>query len=100
MSFLVKIGCQIIMPSCLGTTSAVCNKVRLPLPYDIRVTASLAVLTRSQVRSPLPVPDVASPDVAEADSEAATEIEHISDLLDMPRTITLVMSGSCLTSIS
>ena len=65
-----------------------CNKVRLPLPHDIRVTVSLAVLTRSQVRSPVPVPDVASPDVAEADSEAeseaaaeaATEIEHISEL--------------------
>ncbi len=83
MSFLVKIGCQIIMPPCLGNTSAVCNKVSLPVPYDIKVTASLAVLTRSQVRPPVLVPDVASPDVAEDESEAAaeaaTEIEHIPD---------------------
>ena len=67
-----------------------CNKVSLPVAYDIKVTASLAVLTRSQVRSPVPVLDGASPDVAEADSEAeseaaaeaATEVEHISDLTE------------------
>ena len=87
MSFLEKLGCQIIMPPCLGNTSAVCNKVSLPVPHHIKVTASLAVLTHSQVQPPMPVPDVASPDVAEAESEAeseaaaeaAIEIEHIPD---------------------
>ena len=56
------------------------------------MTASLAVLTRSQVRPPVPVSDVASPDPAEAESEAesgaaaeaepegATVIEHVPDL--------------------
>ena len=64
-------------------------KVRVPVPHDIKVTASLAVLTCSQVRPPVPVPDVASPDLAEAEPEAeseavaepeaATEIEHVPD---------------------
>jgi len=66
-------------------------KVSLPVPHDIKVTASLAVLTRSQVRPPVPVSDVASPDPAEAESEAesgaaaeaelegATVIEHVPD---------------------
>ncbi len=33
-------------------------KVSLPAPHDIKVTASLVVLTRSQVRPPMHVPDV------------------------------------------
>ena len=63
--------------------------VSLPVPYNIKVTASLAVLMRSQVRPAVSVPDVASPELAEADSEAeseaeaepeaATEIEHVPD---------------------
>ena len=87
MSLLEKVGCQIMMPPCLGNTSAVCNKVSLPVSHDIKVTASLAVLTRSQIQPPVPVPDVAPPDVAEAESEAESEaaaeaaidIEHIPD---------------------
>ena len=66
-------------------------KLSQAVPHDIKVTASLAVLTRSQVRPRVPVPDVASPDLAEAESEAeseaaaeaepeaATEIEHVPD---------------------
>ena len=61
--------------------------VSQPVPHDIKVTASLAVLTRSQVRPPVPVPDVpdvASPDAeseaaAEAAPEAALEIGHVPD---------------------
>ena len=65
-------------------------KVSLPVPQDTKVIASVAALTRSQVRHTLPVPAavsseaeaVAEAEVHEAADEAVTEanlVEHASD---------------------